>query len=430
MRRICLIIQRYGKTIVGGAEQLARCYAQLLKQFCEVHVATTCALDYTIWANELPAGITDEEGVLVHRFPTDFEQGEDWHRLYELLLLRHLVKPDVYSPAPPKLMDWPAFWHEPERKRAVQEAAATLPRAIQEAFIRLQGPYSTPLLDFLEAEQDHFDWFMFFSYLFPTTYFGFCRIPRQKRLLVPTLHDEPAAYLPVYAEMLRQFHGLLFNCAGESQLAQQIVKHGLAPGHVFGVPINAVAPDTKTIEKFTGPYVLYCGRMDAAKGTNVLFDYFIRFKQEYPSPLKLVLTGQAVENVPKHPDILYLGFVNAAQKSALMKNAQVFLHPSAFESFSIVLLEAFLAGTPALVNSNSLVMSDHCRAAAAGLDYGGYGEFAECLSQLLEAPELRRRLGQNGSAYVEQNYTAAIIAGKLRQLLATSQSDGISQEPV
>ena len=169
--RLALIIHRYGKQIAGGAEQLTRCYAELLREGHEVHVITTCAMDHLTWRNELPAALTQEDGISVHRFRNDFERDAYWHELHLLLLLRHITGPRValYSPL---LSGWPELWAQPARKNALCAATRNLPTAIQEEFLRRQGPFSSSLLQFLEHEQDNFDFFIFFTYLYSTTYFG------------------------------------------------------------------------------------------------------------------------------------------------------------------------------------------------------------------------------------------------------------------
>ena len=148
-----------------------------------------------------------------------------------------------------------------------------------------------------------------------------------------------------------------------------------------------------------------------------MFEYFCRYKQKCPSPLKLVLTGHCVESVPDAPDISYLGYVSEAQKSALMKQATVFVQPSPFESFSIALLEAFYFGRPALVNGESAVMSEHCSAAKAGFSYRGYAQFEDSLSKLLQDDGMRRSLGENGQKYVVDNYSTSALSAKLKRVL-------------
>jgi glycosyltransferase involved in cell wall biosynthesis len=318
--------------------------------------------------------------------------------------------------APESPEEWPALWFDGSKKDALGRAVRNLPRAVQEEFVRCQGPYSSSLLHFLESEKNNYDYFLFFTYLYPTTYYGSQIVPRGKRILVPTLHDEPHARLPLFREMVEEFDRLIFLTPGERTIANRIWQPSV-PGELVGMPVEDISQGgmLDAIPEF--PYLLYCGRIEGAKGASALFQCFLRYKAEHPSDLKLVLTGHAVQRIPDHPDIIFLGYVDEARKFALMRGATIFVHPSALESFSIVLLEAFLSGTPALVNANSVVLAEHCRAANAGLEYRNYDEFAECLSLLLSNCELRKALGENGRRYVQQNYSSEVITRKLEALL-------------
>ncbi|MBM3335333.1 glycosyltransferase family 1 protein, partial [Candidatus Sumerlaeota bacterium] len=69
--RVAFIIQRYGAEVVGGAEALCRAVARRLTRRWAVEILTTCAVDHMTWANELPAGTSEIEGVTVRRFLVD-----------------------------------------------------------------------------------------------------------------------------------------------------------------------------------------------------------------------------------------------------------------------------------------------------------------------------------------------------------------------
>ena len=60
--RVALVVQRYGAEVNGGAEQLARRIASLLRDDLDVTVLTTCALDYRTWADHYPPGETAGRG--------------------------------------------------------------------------------------------------------------------------------------------------------------------------------------------------------------------------------------------------------------------------------------------------------------------------------------------------------------------------------
>ncbi len=68
-RRIGFVVPRYGAEIVGGAETLARGFAERLpRERFEVEVLTTCARDHHTWENVHPPGVGSEGGVTVRRF--------------------------------------------------------------------------------------------------------------------------------------------------------------------------------------------------------------------------------------------------------------------------------------------------------------------------------------------------------------------------
>ena len=153
-QRIALVVQRYGDDIVGGSEQLCRVVAERLAQSCECDVITTCARDYMTWENECAPGITLSNGVRVRRFTIDAPRNIDYFNALSSVLL------------------------------STQNNLA-----LEEHWIRAQGPYSTPMLSFLESNRDNYDVFIFFTYLYCTTYFGLPLVS-DRAILVPTAHDE------------------------------------------------------------------------------------------------------------------------------------------------------------------------------------------------------------------------------------------------
>ncbi len=139
----------------------------------------------------------------------------------------------------------------------------------------------------------------------------------------------------------------------------------------------------------------------------LLLDYLNLFRQRTGMDVKLVLTGSG----PVHPPaalarhVLDVGFVSESEKREAMAGAAVFCQPSTNESFSIVLLEAWLAGVQALVHARCAVTVDHCRRSGGGLWFMTYAEFETELSLLLRRPDLRQRMGAAGRAYVAREYS-------------------------
>jgi len=92
--------------------------------------------------------------------------------------------------------------------------------------------------------------------------------------------------------------------------------------------------------------------------------------------------------------------------------------PSPYESLSMVLLEAWNRGLPALVNARCAVLKGQVLRADGGLYYQSAMEFAGALDYLLRNPEVARTLGAQGRAYVDREYRWPAVMQKVETLLA------------
>ena len=382
---IALVVQRYGVEVNGGAEFLCRQVAEHLAPHFQVHVLTSCALDYLRWKDHYPAGTTVMNGVHVHRFPVDRPRNP---RRFRRLTQR------LFSGARP--------WFD------------------QLEWMRKQGPFSTPLFDFIRAQRDSLAAFIFFTYLYPTTYFGLQLVP-EKAALVPTAHDEPFLYLDLFRPLFHLPRFLIYNTETERDLVEGLFANAHVPHAVVGCGIDV--PEGVDAARFREkyglhePFILYVGRIDNAKNCPELFQDFIHFKQSHPGDLKLVLMGKAVIPVPPHSDIVSLGFVSEADKFDGMAAAAVLVVPSRYESLSLVSLEAWRVETPLLVNGQCAVLREHCLQSRGGLCYNSRFEFAAGLRRLLEDPDLGRQLGRQGAVYVAQRYDWATIEARYLEIV-------------
>jgi glycosyltransferase involved in cell wall biosynthesis len=131
------------------------------------------------------------------------------------------------------------------------------------------------------------------------------------------------------------------------------------------------------------------------------------------------MAGPANMPVPDHPRIHRLGFVDDTTREALLARARMLVVPSPFESLSMVLLEAWNHGVPALVNGRCAVLEGQVRRAEGGLYYRTPGEFASALDYLLENPDVARRLGRQGREYVEREYRWPTVMARVEAFLDT-----------
>jgi glycosyltransferase involved in cell wall biosynthesis len=100
----------------------------------------------------------------------------------------------------------------------------------------------------------------------------------------------------------------------------------------------------------------------------------------------------------------------------MMNRAKVLINPSPFESFSLVIAESWLSGTPTLVNAACSVLEGQSRRANAGLWYNNYEEFASMLTVMLENETLREEMAKNGRKYILSNYTWPIVEEKYKRI--------------
>lgn len=364
----------------GGAETLIKSLAaQAARSGRDVHLLTTCATNHFTWENELPAGIRREGPLTIHCFPVD--QGRNLDR----------------------------FGRAQERisrgKFSLEDEQAWLDESV----------HSSALMAFLEAEP--FDRIVAGPYLFGLIAGVIQRFPRNAFLL-PCLHDEAFARVSLFKGVFHQAAGILFNSEPEKQLAHRLYGLPDNKGSVVGMGLDAFDADPTAFANRHGlqsPYVVYCGRREPLKGTPLLFDYMTAFRARTGRDVKLVLTGSGDVPVPAalQPHLLDVGFVSEQEKHEAMAGATVFCHPSLNESFSIVLLESWLARTPVLVREISAVLQDHCSRSNGGLWFNRYPEFEEELLLVLDKPDIRGQMAEAGRRYVLENYAWPAVERKL-----------------
>ncbi len=256
-------------------------------------------------------------------------------------------------------------------------------------------------------------------YRYFPTYFGLPLVA-DRAILLPTAEEDPLIRAAALEEFFQLPAGYLFLTPEEADLVAERAQVQV-PASVIGCGIDPAdgvrQPSALDIAE---PFVLYLGRVDPNKGCESLLRYFSRYVAG-ARPITLVLAGPVNMPVPDHPSIRTLGFVDDDVRDALLSRARVLLMPSPYESLSMVLLEAWNRGVPALVNARCAVLRGQVRRANGGLHYRTGAEFAAALDYLLERPDEARALGAQGQAYVEQEYRWPTVMGKIEQVLADAK---------
>lgn len=387
--RLALVSPRYAAGAAGGAENLIQQWAEkLAARGHDIEVLTTCAKNHFTWENHFPPGPDLVGGVRVSRFPVNNRDTVIHQRVQDKIA-----------------------------------AAKELTRAEEEAWLD-NGVTSDGLIRHLEANISRFDSVIFAPYLFGLTYRGVAAVA-EKAILVPCLHNEPFAYLETTRRTFNSARAVFFNTPGERELARSLFAVPEEKTRVVGMGVEP--PPGIRPEKFTRkfgihrPFLLYAGRREDGKNTPLLIEYFriLQTLHDDPPRLDLVLVGSGPVSVPGRAGrfVIDAGYLEERQKWNAYGAAWAFCQPSINESFSIVLLESWLAGKPALVNERCPVTLSHCRLSGGGLWFRDYYEFEECILYLLENPKLAAAMGEAGRDYVRNNYNWKTVIGKLETAL-------------
>jgi len=378
--KIAFVVQRYGIEINGGAELHCRWVVEHMKKYCEVEVLTTRAFDYITWKNHYPKGKEVINNIPVRRFSvTRTRNPERFGRLQNYILENEHREEDELK------------WLEEE------------------------GPLSPSLIRFIKEHQNDYDYFIFFSYRYYHSYWGIQTVPH-KSILVPTAEHDPVIHLKIFKNLFRKPQAFIYNSFEERKMINTLSQNDHILGDVVGVGTEISSHYSKEQfrqkYKIKGDYIIYIGRIDENKGCHQLFDYFLRFKKDTASDIKLVLVGNAILEIPSHPDVIYLGFVSEEDKFRGLDGAVLLVMPSFYESLSMVTLEAWALRKPVLANSQCEVLKGQCLRSNGGLFYENYQEFKETLRVILSLPEFRQVMGQNGQKYFKKNYTWEVIENK------------------
>ena len=397
MKPVAFVIPWYGDDIKGGAESECNQLAHLfLEKHIPVEVLTTCVKQASDdrGTNTLPEGSHMESGVCVRRFPVKKQNMEK------------LV------PANLKL-----FHNEPvtpeEEKNYLEEDIN-----------------SPAMYRFIRENRDHYHCFIFLPYLYGITYSGSAEC-LEKAVMIPCLHDEGYAHMELIRKRMEEIKKIIFLSRPEQELAEKLYDLSGAKREVIGAYVESgweshVNPSSfRTKYRITDPFLLCAGRKESGKKTDMLLDYYLYYQKKKKSRLKLVFIGGGNITIPddSRKDVLDLGFVSLQDKYDAMASCLALCNPSFFESFSIVIMESWLAGRPVLVSEQCKVTADFCRESNGGLWFDSYGLFEGCVDYLLSHPDEANQMGRNGQHYVHTHFTKDAVFPKYMDFLEIKKDD-------
>ena len=416
--KFAFITPRYGADVSSGAEHACRLLAEQVSERHDVDVLTTCARDRRTWKNEYSEGADRVRGALVRRFSVS--QVPD-HIGFEALSQR------------------------------LQTSARA--RAEELEWVRLYGPWSPGLIDYLKRAHRSYDVLVFFGLWHPPTVHGL-EVAPERSVLFPYLQMQPALRFGLWADLIRATRGLGFFSESERRLlhayvgvrhhCEEVVGIGIDPPPQQSYPrhqqdpADVIAGDKeptadeeeeeaeylerrgipfKRRHRLYGGFVLYGGRVESDNGCEEMLEYFDTYATA-EADATLVLMGVKMMKIPDERYLRLAGVIPDRERMTAYEAADVTIAPDADDLLAEPLLESLAVGTPVLASARNAAAVDHCRRAGAGLYYANRDEFVGAMTALTGNSKLRERLGANGRAYIRQHHRWDVVLGRFDRLIS------------
>ena len=209
----------------------------------------------------------------------------------------------------------------------------------------------------------------------------------------------------------------VYGLAGGTKSHKELFRHyGMKEERIFLMPMmvdNAKFYPLST-EKAERPFVfLYVGRIVECKNIGVMLEAFVRaFGHSKDVQMHVVGGGDMLENYKvqytKQENILFLGKRFGKDLVGCYHQAHVFVLPSSFEPWGLVVNEAMAAGLPVIVSNKVGAGYDLVESCVSGFvfRYDDIGALSERMKEIASDKKLYDELSRNAykRMYEEWNY--------------------------
>jgi glycosyltransferase involved in cell wall biosynthesis len=228
-------------------------------------------------------------------------------------------------------------------------------------------------------------------------------------------------------------HATYIHCTSEEE-ARNVSNFGIkTPKIVIPLGVNPPTYISGAQEKLHQQYsvaadvpiILFMSRIHPKKRLELLVQVLSELHSQH-QPFHLLIAGSGdtdyVESIDKvivqqqlQSKITFTGFVVGKDKDLLLQGSDLFVLPTYSENFGIVLAEAMVVGLP-IVTTPGVHISIDIAQAQAGIIVDDAIQLQTAISQLLQSPQLRQELGENGKRLALQKYSWPGIAQKFADL--------------
>lgn len=393
-RRLLFVIPLFGEQVGGGAERFIAELAECLIRFgTPVEVWATDSDALTGWNHRL-RDATTLGPVPVRRFPAGTRSEKLFHWLH------------------------------------ARENRGRTGRFHSWAWARA-NLYGHGMTEALEKQADDFSSIHLFHYLTGTAH-RLMHVAPHKTVLHPFVHDETIARSVAMIDLFSLPRGIFVNSRGEAETAMR--KRGgvaLEQFHVLGNVVE-VAPAYLRAPGLTPrlarvlegkvpahtPYVLYLGRVIHEKNVGALLEWHRALQGATVQP-HLVLAGEGSLSPEQQAGggglVHHLGFVDEAAKHELIDGAVALVQPSLLESFSLVMIEAWLHGVPCIAHGHCPATSGHITRCGGGFSVVDAEQYRDAVLALMSNPKLWSTMAEQGRRYASETFSAESVVRRFHE---------------
>jgi glycogen(starch) synthase len=184
--------------------------------------------------------------------------------------------------------------------------------------------------------------------------------------------------------------------------------------------------------------LLFVGRLEGRKGIDVLVRVLPQLLANYPHLHADIIgkdtipgpsgetyraTFEAAVDASVRDRARFYGEVSEEVLRGLYQACDIFVAPSRYESFGLILVEAMMFAKPVVsCHTGGIVEVARENVTALLASPGDEASLKSCLVELIEDPALRLRLGTAGRRRYEENFTPAVMAYQVVSLLRAART--------
>ncbi len=252
---------------------------------------------------------------------------------------------------------------------------------------------------------------------------------RGKFKKVVTIHDIAYFYMAVHGEgldrVLKDWTLKSFAAADEiitvsDATKRDCIKEGCDAEHIHTV-YQGFENDQKVIvapeksrqikEKLNLPkrYLLSLGTLQPRKNIPYLVEAFSKIADLVPHDLVLAgAKGESYESISQQvrdlglkDRVVFTGYISDEERVVLYRNADVFIYPSKYEGFGLVVLESMSHNCP-VIAMNSSSLPEAVGDAGLLVELDDVDAFASCIKQIVDSENVKSCLVAKGNEWIKE----------------------------